>query len=208
MPSTTGASSTASSIPTWPTACAVRAARLHAAGIELGARHRCRTNTPGGRPSTTTRRSAVAGPGPPRGLSTLVGAVFRADRQLVPRYGEAESARWWFETWNEPTWPGVLEGARRERVLQAARLRGRAACGAHCRRRASVGDMRPVTAARSRRGFLDHITAGTQLRHRRDRNADRLSSRSTPRARPSFVDGHVRMGIKDATRRPSTQAFA
>ena len=68
------------------------------------------------------------------------------------------------------------------------------ACAARCRRRASAGRTRPAAAASSRATSSSTACAAPTTPPARSARRS-TSSRSTPRASPTFVDGHVRMGI-------------
>ena len=131
---------------------------------------------------------------PPRDYQRWSELCFEFTRHLVQRYGEAEVRRWWFETWNEANlsmyWKGTPEefyklhdfaiaGVRR--ALPEARVGGPDSRG---------------TAARSRRAFsTTSPPAPTTPPARPERRS--TFSPSTRRARRRFVDGHVRMGIKE-----------
>ena len=130
---------------------------------------------------------------PPRDYQRWSDLCFELTKHLVARYGEAEVRRWWFETWNEPNGPAYWKSTAQDfyklhdfaiagvrRALPAARVGG------------------PHTAGHGgayMEGFLDHIT--------KEKNYA-TGEQGTPtdflafhaKGAPSFVDGHVRMGIK------------
>jgi xylan 1,4-beta-xylosidase len=130
---------------------------------------------------------------PPRDYDRWSELCFELTRHLMQRYGEAEVSRWWFETWNEPNGPAYWKASREEfyklhdyaiagvrRALPSARVGG------------------PHTAGHGgayMEGFLDHITQGKNYA---------TGGQGTPtdflafhaKGAPTFVDGHVRMGIQ------------
>jgi xylan 1,4-beta-xylosidase len=109
----------------------------------------------------------------------------------VARYGATEVDRWFWETWNEPNigyWSGTPEEFQRlhdvatdavRRALPTARVGGPDV----------AGDGGAFT-----RAFLDHVIHGTN---------GATGGQGTPldfvsfhaKGKPTFVDGHVRMGI-------------
>jgi xylan 1,4-beta-xylosidase len=111
----------------------------------------------------------------------------------VERYGRAEVEEWYWQVWNEANigyWQGTpeefhklhdyaIEGVRR--ALPTARVGG------------------PDTAGHGgpfMRAFLEHVLRGTN--HATGRIGTPLDFVSFhAKGRPSFVDGHVRMGIAD-----------
>jgi xylan 1,4-beta-xylosidase len=131
---------------------------------------------------------------PPRDYQRWSDLCFELTRHLVERYGADEVRRWWFETWNEANlsiyWKGTAEefyklhdfaiaGVRR--ALPDARVGGPDVAG--------HGDV-------FMEGFLDHVTRGRNYA---------TGDTGTPtdflafhaKGAPVFVDGHVRMGIKE-----------
>jgi len=130
---------------------------------------------------------------PPRDYDRWSELCFELTRHLVQRYGEAEVRRWWFETWNEPNGPAYWKASREEfyklhdyaiagvrRALPSARVGG------------------PHTAGHGgayMEGFLDHITQGKNYATgEQGTPTDFLAFHA--KGAPSFVDGHVRMGIQ------------
>jgi xylan 1,4-beta-xylosidase len=122
---------------------------------------------------------------PPRDGSRWAELVYRWVRHCVERYGEAEVATWYWETWNEANmgyWRGTPEEflelhdrtvAAVRRALPAARVGGPDMAGSD---------------PKFLRAFLAHCLAeGTPL--------DFVSFHA--KGRPRFVDGHVRMGLAD-----------
>ena len=131
---------------------------------------------------------------PPRDYQRWSDLCFEFTRHLVQRYGEAEVRRWWFETWNEANlavyWKGTPEefyklhdfaiaGVRR--ALPAARVGGPDVAG---------------HGGAFMEGFLDHVTTGTNYATGATGTpTDFLSFHA--KGAPVFVDGHVRMGIRE-----------
>ena len=130
---------------------------------------------------------------PPRDYDRWSDLCFELTKHLVQRYGEAEVRRWWFETWNEPNGPAYWKASREEfyklhdyaiagvrRALPSARVGG------------------PHTAGHGgpyMEGFLDHITQGKNFATgEQGTPTDFLAFHA--KGAPSFVDGHVRMGIQ------------
>ena len=130
---------------------------------------------------------------PPRDYDRWSDLCFELTRHLVQRYGEAEVRRWWFETWNEPNGPAYWKASREEfyklhdyavagvrRALPSARVGGPHTAG-------HGGDYME--------GFLDHITQGKNYATgEQGTPTDFLAFHA--KGAPNFVDGHVRMGIR------------
>jgi xylan 1,4-beta-xylosidase len=122
---------------------------------------------------------------PPRDYDRWSELCYELTKHLVQRYGEAEVRRWWFETWNEANGPAYWKASPEEfyklhdyavagvrRALPSARVGGPHAAG---------------HGGAFMEGFLDHIAKqGTPT--------DFLAFHA--KGAPSFVDGHVRMGIQ------------
>ena len=131
---------------------------------------------------------------PPRDYQRWSELCFELTRHLVQRYGETEVRRWWFETWNEANlsmyWKGTPEEFYKLHDFAIAGVR-RALPEARVGGPDSAGDGAAFTE-----GFLDHITTGTNYA---------TGANGTPvdflafhaKGAPTFVDGHVRMGIKE-----------
>jgi xylan 1,4-beta-xylosidase len=130
---------------------------------------------------------------PPKDYSRWSELCFQLTQHLVQRYGEAEVRRWWFETWNEPNGPAYWKSTAEEfyklhdyavagvrRALPTARVGG------------------PHTAGHGgayMEGFLDHITTGKNFATGEPGTpTDFLAFHA--KGAPTFVDGHVRMGIQ------------
>lgn len=117
--------------------------------------------------------------------------VYQWVRHVVERYGRDEVERWYWETWNEPNigyWQGTPEEFHRlhdhaiaavRRALPTARVGGPDVAG-------DGGDFA--------RAFYEHCLRGTNYA---------TGDRGTPldfvafhaKGAPTYVDGHVRMGI-------------
>jgi xylan 1,4-beta-xylosidase len=122
---------------------------------------------------------------PPRDYSRWAELVYRWVRHCVERYGEAEVATWYWETWNEANigyWQGTPEEflklhdhaiAAVRRALPSARVGGPDMAGSD---------------PKFLRAFLSHcLGEGTPL--------DFVAFHA--KGRPRYVDGHVRMGIAE-----------
>ena len=128
---------------------------------------------------------------PPRDYGRWRDLVEQWTRHVVDRYGRAEVEQWYWETWNEPNigyWRGspeeflrlhdyAIDGVRR--ALPTARVGG------------------PDTAGHGgpfMRAFLDHALGGANFATGRTGTPiDFVSFHA--KGQPSFVDGHVRLGI-------------
>jgi xylan 1,4-beta-xylosidase len=130
---------------------------------------------------------------PPKDYGRWRDLVHAWAAHCVERYGRAEVEGWYWQVWNEANigyWQGTpaefhklhdyaIEGVRR--ALPTARVGG------------------PDTAGHGgpfMRAFLEHVLRGTN--HATGRIGTPLDFVSFhAKGRPSFVDGHVRMGIAD-----------
>jgi xylan 1,4-beta-xylosidase len=113
---------------------------------------------------------------------------------LVERYGREEVSKWYFEVWNEPDggyWHApaadylklydyAVAGVRA--ALPNAMVGGPATTGPNNQRAGTFLDM-----------FLKHCLNDKSLANGKPVPLDFISFH--PKGRPSFVDGHVRMGI-------------
>jgi xylan 1,4-beta-xylosidase len=129
---------------------------------------------------------------PPRSYEKWGELVYQWTLHNVERYGRDEVAKWYFEVWNEANfntyWQGSPEDfyklhdfsiAAVRRALPSARVGGPDVAGAG-------GEFMD--------GFLKHVSSGTNyVTGEVGTPTDFLSFHS--KGRPSFVDGHVRMGI-------------
>jgi xylan 1,4-beta-xylosidase len=120
---------------------------------------------------------------PPKDYSRWEELVYRWVRHCLDRYGEAEVATWYWQTWNEANigyWRGTPEEFRQLHDHAIAAVR-RALPGA----RVGGPDMAGSDPA-FLRAFLEHcLRQGTPL--------DFVAFHA--KGAPTYVDGHVRMGI-------------
>lgn len=128
---------------------------------------------------------------PPKSYDKWRELVYQWTLHNVARYGRAEVERWYFEVWNEANgsyWEAprddfyklhdyAVDGVRR--ALPTARVGGPDSAGAG-------GEFMD--------GFLRHVTSGTNYATGKvGTPTDFLAFHA--KGRPTFVDGHVRMGI-------------
>ncbi|HET9863793.1 MAG TPA: hypothetical protein VFP37_10150 [Steroidobacteraceae bacterium] len=169
--------------------------------VELGFMPQALTTAPSSLPYQHAWRPTVSGASldggwawPPRDYQRWSDLCYELTRHFVQRYGAAEVRSWWFETWNEANLPMYWHGTPEEfyklhdfaiagvrRALPAARVGG------------------PDTAGHGgafMEGFLDHVTTGRNFATGETGTPlDFLSFHA--KGAPTFVDGHVRMGIRD-----------
>jgi len=131
---------------------------------------------------------------PPRDYQRWSELCFELTKHFVQRYGAAEVRRWWFETWNEANlavyWKGTPEEFYKLHDFAIAGVR-RALPDARVGGPDSAGDGGAFTEA-----FLDHVITGTNYATGAvGTPVDFLSFHA--KGAPTFVDGHVRMGIKE-----------
>jgi xylan 1,4-beta-xylosidase len=129
---------------------------------------------------------------PPKSYEKWGELVYRWTLHNVERYGREEVEQWYFEVWNEANFPTYWQGTPEEfyklhdfaiagvrRALPTARVGGPDSAG-------------PGGAFMD--GFLKHVTSGTNYATGEPGTpTDFLAFHS--KGRPTFVDGHVRMGI-------------
>ena len=129
---------------------------------------------------------------PPSDYSKWAELVYQWVTHCVQRYGRAEVEHWYWEVWNEPNgaayWHGspddfcklhdyAIDAVRR--ALPAARVGGPDVAGA---------------GGRFMENFLKHIVSGTNYATgQRGTPTDFLAFHA--KGAPTFVDGHVRLGI-------------
>lgn len=144
------------------------------------------------RPGFAYRLIEGAWNAPPQDYAKWAELVYQWTRHNVERYGREEVERWYFEVWNEPNGPSYWTGTPEEffklhdfavdavrRALPTARVGGPDVAG-------SGGAFMD--------GFLAHVVRGTN---------HATGATGTPtdflafhaKGSPSFVDGHVRMGL-------------
>jgi xylan 1,4-beta-xylosidase len=144
------------------------------------------------RPGFDYRLIATGWSYPPKDYAKWGELVYQWTLHNVERYGRAEVESWYFEVWNEPNssfyWQGSLEDfyklhdyaiAAIRRALPTARVGGPDVAG---------------PGGTFMDGFLKHVSSGTNYATGQTGTpTDFLSFHA--KGRPSFVDGHVRMGI-------------
>jgi xylan 1,4-beta-xylosidase len=140
---------------------------------------------------------------PPTDYNKWRELVYQWVTHCVQRYGRAEVARWYWEVWNEPNggyWHGTqaeffklhdyaVDGVRR--ALPEARVGGPDAAG---------------SGGAWMRAFLQHCLTGTNFATGQiGTPTDFVSFHA--KGSPTFIDGHVRMGIANQLR-TMDQGFA
>ncbi len=133
---------------------------------------------------------------PPKDYDRWGELAYQWTRHCVEKYGKAEVERWYFEVWNEPNigyWHGTPEEFRKlhdyaidgvKRALPTARVGGADSAG---------------SGGKFTRDFLDHCVRGTNFATGKTGTPiDFISFHA--KGSPSFVDGHVRMGISNQLR--------
>jgi xylan 1,4-beta-xylosidase len=133
---------------------------------------------------------------PPKDYAKWGELVYQWARHCVEKYGRAEVESWYWEVWNEANigyWRGTPEEFRKlhdyaidgvKRALPTARVGGADSAG---------------SGGRWTREFLEHCLRGTN--HATGKVGTPLDFLSFhAKGAPSFVDGHVRMGIANQLR--------
>ncbi len=133
---------------------------------------------------------------PPKDYAKWGELVYQWARHCVEKYGRAEVESWYWETWNEPNigyWRGTPEEFRKlhdyaidgvRRALPTARVGGADSAG---------------SGGKWTRDFLEHCLRGTN--HATGKVGTPIDFVSFhAKGAPSFVDGHVRMGIANQLR--------
>ncbi len=129
---------------------------------------------------------------PPKSYEKWGELVYRWTLHNVERYGREEVQKWYFEVWNEANFPTYWQGTPEEfyklhdfaiagvrRALPTARVGGPDVAG---------------PGGTFMDAFLKHVTSGTNhATGETGTPTDFLAFHS--KGRPTFVDGHVRMGI-------------
>jgi xylan 1,4-beta-xylosidase len=129
---------------------------------------------------------------PPKDYSRWAELVYQWARHCVERYGASEVATWYWEVWNEPNGASYWHGSPEDfyklhdfavdavrRALPAARVGGPDVAG-------SGGSFM--------QGFLAHCARGRNYATGRTGTPTDFVSFHA-KGSPSFVDGHVRLGI-------------
>ena len=149
------------------------------------------------RPGTGTGNIGAGWGYPPKDYAKWGELVYQWVKHCVERYGRAEVEKWYWEVWNEPNgasyWHGTVEEfcklhdyaiAGVKRALPTARVGGPDVAGA---------------GGKFMEDFLAHVARGTNYA---------TGEKGTPtdfvafhaKGSPSFVDGHVRLGISNQLR--------
>jgi xylan 1,4-beta-xylosidase len=129
---------------------------------------------------------------PPKDYAKWAELVFQWVRHCVERYGREEVEQWYWEVWNEPNGAAYWHGSPDEfcklhdyaidavrRALPAARVGGPDVAGA---------------GGRFMENFLRHVVSGTNYATGKvGTPTDFLAFHA--KGAPTFVDGHVRLGI-------------
>ncbi|MDV3457547.1 beta-xylosidase [Sphingomonas sp. HF-S4] len=138
---------------------------------------------------------------PPKDYRKWAELIYQWTRHNVEKYGKAEVESWYFEVWNEPDGPSYWKGTPEEfnklhdyaidavrRALPTARVGGPDA--------ASGG-------GKFMDQFVAHVARGTNhVTGQKGTPTDFLAFHA--KGQPSFVDGHVRMGIATHIKRVDT----
>ena len=132
--------------------------------------------------------------GPIRRRITRSGAelVYQWTKHCVEKYGRAEVEIWYWETWNEPNigyWRGTPEEFHKlhDYAIDAVR---------RALPTARVGGADTAGSGRFEREFLEHCLRGTNYATGKvGTPIDFISFHA--KGAPTFVDGHVRMGIAE-----------
>ena len=144
------------------------------------------------RPGFDYRLIATGWSWPPTSYEKWGELVYQWTKHNVERYGREEVEHWYFEVWNEANFPTYWQGTPEDfyRLHDVAIAAVRRALPT-----ARVGG--PDTAGPGGEfmdGFLEHVTTGTNYATGETGTpTDFLSFHA--KGRPTFVDGHVRMGI-------------
>jgi len=133
---------------------------------------------------------------PPKDFVKWGELVYQWAKHCVNKYGAAEVEHWYWEVWNEPNigyWHGSPEQFQKlhdyamagvRRALPTARVGGPDVAGA---------------GGKFMRDFLEHCLHGTNYATGKDGTPlDFVSFHA--KGAPSFIDGHVRMGIANQLR--------
>jgi xylan 1,4-beta-xylosidase len=169
--------------------------------VELGFMPRALSSAPASLPYQHAWRPTIRGASldggwawPPRDYQRWSDLCFELTRHFIQRYGVDEVRRWWFETWNEANLPMYWKGTAEEFY----KLHDFAIAGV----RRALPDARvggPDVAGHGgafMEGFLEHVTSGRNYATGATGTpTDFLSFHA--KGAPVFLDGHVRMGIRE-----------
>ena len=134
---------------------------------------------------------------PPKDYTKWAELVYQWVTHCVARYGRAEVETWYWEVWNEPNGPAYWHGSPEEfyklhdyaidavrRALPTARVGGPDVAG---------------HGGKFMEGFLKHVVSGKNYATGQTGTpTDFLAFHA--KGSPTFVDGHVRMGISNQLR--------
>ena len=149
------------------------------------------------RPGANYNKIATGWSYPPKDYGKFAELVYQWVKHNVERYGRAEVEHWYFEVWNESNissyWHGTPEELYKlhdyavdavRRALPTARVGGPDAAG---------------SGGRFMENFLKHVVDGTNYATgQKGTPTDFLSFHA--KGAPSFVNGHVRLGIANQLR--------
>ncbi|KQM12898.1 beta-xylosidase [Sphingomonas sp. Leaf24] len=143
------------------------------------------------RPGFDYRLIATGWTYPPDGYDKWAELVYQWTRHNVERYGADEVNRWYFEVWNEPDskfyWQASPEEFNKLHDFAIDAVR-------RALPTAKVGGPDVAVAGEFMDGFLRHVASGRNyVTGRTGTSTDFLSFHA--KGAPSFVDGHVRMGL-------------
>ena len=146
-------------------------------------------------PGAANKEYAIGWSYPPRDYAKWEELVYQWVRHCVEKYGPQEVASWYWEVWNEPDisyWHGTWEEYEKlydytaravKRALPSARIGGPAVTGPSS-----------LQAAGFLRHFLEHCDRGANFTTgHAGAPLDFITYHA--KGHPSFVDGHVHMGI-------------
>ena len=146
-------------------------------------------------PGAANKDYAIGWSYPPRDYGKWEELVYQWVQHCVEKYGQQEVESWYWEVWNEPDisyWHGTWKeydklydysASAVKRALQSARIGGPA----------TTGPASPQAAAFLRQ-FLEHCDHGTNFATG-DAGAPLDFITYHAKGHPSFVNGHVHMGI-------------
>jgi xylan 1,4-beta-xylosidase len=133
---------------------------------------------------------------PPKDYTKWAELVYQWTKHCIEKYGRSEVETWYWETWNEANigyWRGTPEEFRKlhdyaidavKRALPSARVGGADSAG---------------SGGKFTRDFLEHCLRGTNFATGKPGTPiDFISFHA--KGSPTFIDGHVRMGIANQLR--------
>jgi xylan 1,4-beta-xylosidase len=149
------------------------------------------------RPGASYEKIGTGWAYPPKDYAKWAELVYRWVKHCVERYGRAEVEHWYWEVWNEPNGAAYWHASPEEfyklhdyaidavrRALPTARVGGPDVAG---------------SGGRFMENFLKHVVSGTNYATGQiGTPTDFLAFHA--KGAPTFVDGHVRMGIANQLR--------